>query len=86
MDNNVEKITLKDEEGRDIEFTVITKLDIESDEYVIVSPSEDEEEEAIALKIQKDESGEEVLVTIDDEEEFARVAEAYELIFSDEEM
>ncbi|WP_102400577.1 DUF1292 domain-containing protein [Haloimpatiens massiliensis] len=86
MDNNVENIVLKDEEGKDVEFNVITKLDIESDEYVIVSPVDDEEDEAIALKIQKDDHGEEVLVTIDDEEEFNRVAEAYELIFSEDEM
>ncbi|MBL4931994.1 DUF1292 domain-containing protein [Clostridium paridis] len=85
MENNVDKITLLDEEGVETEFDVLTKLDIEDNEYVIVVPSDsaDSEEEAIALKIIKDEEGNDVLATIEDEEEFQMVAEAYEAVFQD---
>lgn len=86
MDNDINTIMLIDEEGKERQFDVITKLDIEENEYVIVIPSDGEEEDAIALKIEKDKTGQDVLVTIDDENEFNMVAEAYELIFSDEDL
>lgn len=85
MENDVELIVLTDEEGKEIEFNVITKFDIEDKEYVIVIPVEGEEE-AIALKIDKDEDGNDVLVTIEDEEEFQMVCEAYEAIFSENDL
>lgn len=84
MENDVSTIVLTDEEGKEIEFEVLTKLDIEENEYVIVVPMGEDTEEAIALKVEKDDDGNDILVTIDDEEEFALVAEAYEALFSDE--
>jgi len=36
MENFLENITLTDEEGNDVEFEVITKLEIEDTEYFIV--------------------------------------------------
>jgi uncharacterized protein YrzB (UPF0473 family) len=86
MENDISTIVLTDENGEEKEFDVVTKLDIENKEYVIVIPSDEDEVDAIALRIDKDENGEEVLVTIDDEDEFAMVSEAYELVFSDEDL
>lgn len=83
MDNNVDKITLLDEEGKEREFDVLTKLDIEQNEYVIVIPSDGEEEDPIALKIVKDEDGNDILLTIEEESEFELVAEAYEALFAE---
>ena len=83
MENEVDKITLLDEDVEEKEFDVVTKLDIEENEYVIVIPSDGDEEEAVALKIVKDEDGNEVLVSIEDENEFEMVAEAYETLFSE---
>lgn len=80
MDNLFDNITLTDEEGNDVEFEVITKLDIEEDEYFIVAPVEDEEWEAIALKVIKDENGEEFFTTVEDEEEFNIVNDAFETL------
>ena len=84
MDNNVETILLNDEEGNEIEFDVLTKLDIEDKEYVIVAPTGEEDIDAIALRIDKDAEGNDILVTIEDDEEFEMISEAYEAIFSDE--
>ncbi|MGH4051355.1 MAG: DUF1292 domain-containing protein [Clostridium sp.] len=80
MDNNVETILLNDEEGNEIEFDVITKLDIEDKEYVIVAPTGEEDIDAIALRVDKDVEGNDILVTIDDDEEFEMISEAYEAI------
>ncbi|MBZ9687811.1 DUF1292 domain-containing protein [Clostridium estertheticum] len=84
MDNNVETILLNDEEGNEIEFDVLTKLDIEDREYLIVAPTGEEDIDAIALRIDKDAEGDDILVTIEDDEEFEMISEAYETIFSEE--
>lgn len=83
MENDVEKITLLDEDGKENVFEVITKLDIEDNEYVIVVPSDaPEDSEAIILKIGKDENDEDILFTVEDDDEFKIVSEAYEALFS----
>jgi len=84
MDNNVETILLNDEEGKEIEFDVLTKLDIEDKEYIIVAPTGEEDIDAIALRIDKDAEGNDILVTIEDDEEFEMISEAYEAVFSEE--
>lgn len=84
MEKDINTIVLKDENGDEVEFEVITKFDIEDKEYVIVASMEESETEAIALKIIKDEEGNEVLATVEDEDEFEMVAEAYEAIFNEE--
>ena len=84
MDNNVETILLYDEEGKEIEFDVLTKLDIKDKEYVIVAPTGEEDIDAIALRVDKDAEGNDILVTIEDDEEFEMISEAYDTVFSDE--
>lgn len=84
MDNNVETILLNDEEGNEIEFDVLTKLDIEDKEYLIVAPTGVEDVDAIALRVDKDAEGNDILLTIEDDEEFEMISEAYETIFSEE--
>lgn len=83
MDNFLENITLTDEEGNDVEFEVITKLEIEATEYFIVAPIDDENEDAIALKVVKDEDGEEYFATVEDEEEFSIVNDAFETLYDE---
>lgn len=89
MENDVTSIVLNDEDGNEIEFEVITKMDIEDKEYVVVVPKDGDEEstdEAIVLRIDKDEEGNEILVTVEDDDEFAIVSEAYETLFSEDEL
>ncbi len=83
MNNEIDTIVLQDEDGIETEFEVITKLDIEDEEYFIVTPIDDEEGDAIALKVVIDSDGNESLMTVEDEEEFELVSEAYSTIFSD---
>ncbi len=81
-DNNNEEdniIKLIDEDGKEIEFEVIAKFDVEDDEYAALLPLEGEEE-VYLLKMLYDENDELVLMNIEDEEEFSNVAAAYEAI------
>jgi uncharacterized protein YrzB (UPF0473 family) len=81
-ENNIDSITLRDENGNEIEFEVITKLEIEDKEYLIVAPK-DEKLDAVALRIDKDENGEDILSSVDDDDEFNMVSEAYNILFSE---
>jgi uncharacterized protein YrzB (UPF0473 family) len=85
MDNEeLGTILLYDENGDEVEFEVVTKLDIEDKEYVIVTPLDEDSDDAIALRIEKGEDGEEVLVTVEDDEEFEMIEEAYETLFAED--
>ncbi|MBU3195708.1 DUF1292 domain-containing protein [Clostridium algidicarnis] len=86
MEENTDTVVLKDEEGNEIEFEIITKFDIEENEYLIVASMQESETDAIALKILKDSEGDDILVTVDDDEEFEIVAEAYSAIFSEDQL
>jgi uncharacterized protein YrzB (UPF0473 family) len=83
-DQDFGTIFLYDEDGEEVEFEVVTKLDIEGKEYVIVTPMDEDTEDAIALRIDKDEDGNEVLVTVEDDEEFALIEETYETLFAED--
>jgi len=83
-DKELGTILLYDENGDEVEFEVITKLDIEDKEYVIVTPLKEDSDDAIALRIDKGEDGEEVLVTVEDDDEFEMIEEAYETLFAED--
>lgn len=85
MKNDLENIILKDENGQNSEFEVVTKFDIEDNEYVIVIPKDNKKsEEAIALRIDKDLNGNDILSTVEDDDEFSNVAKVYEELFEDD--
>lgn len=86
MEDSISSITLTDEDGNNVEFEIITKLDIEDKEYLIVIPMDTKNEDAIALRIDKDENGEDVLATVEDDDEFALVSEAFESLSFDDEL
>lgn len=87
MENDTTNITLLDEDGKEQEFEVITKLDLEDKEYVIVAPKDaGTETEAIILRIDSDEGGNDILYTIEDDDEFNMISEAYEALFSEGEL
>lgn len=81
----VEVYTLTDEDGKEGEFELIGSLDIDGQSYVALIPLEDENSEEkddedygfVILKV-VEEDGEEVFVSIDDDEEFEKVADAFE--------
>ena len=83
-----ELVTLTDDEGNEHLFAILDVIEVGSREYAILVPTEqgdeEDEEEAVILRLDKDAQGEEVLVDIEDDEEWSRVAEAWEQLIEDE--
>lgn len=73
-----EMITLLDEEGQEHNFELINIMEVDQNEYAVLLPPEDDATEAIVLKRGEDEEGNEILVDIEDEEEWEKVAAAWE--------
>lgn len=80
-----EVITLVDEEGAEHDFTVIDIIEVDGSEYAILLPVEEENDEAIILKFAHDDDGNELLVDIEDDEEWEKVADAWEEMLAEEE-
>lgn len=81
-DNGVEDgiITLLDEEGQEHDFELINILEVEDNEYVVLLSPEDNATEAFVLRKTEDEEGNDLLVDIEDEEEWQKVADAWEAL------
>lgn len=77
MDLEPDRVTLTDEEGVEREFDIIGTLQMDGNDYFALAPAEGDEDEYIVLKAVI-EDGEEVLITIDDDDEFDKVADAFD--------
>ena len=87
MADNMEQeniFTLTDEEGNEVEFEFYGELNLDDNTYLALIPLEGDEDEYVILKVEVDENGDELLVTIDDDDEFERVADAFEDTFMGE--
>lgn len=76
-------IILTDDEGHDHEFLHLDTLEVDGATYFVLMPineeSEDEEaDEAIILKLGHDAEGNEMLLDIENDEEWEKVADAWE--------
>ncbi len=79
-------IILTDDDGQDHEFLHLDTLDLEGSTYFVLMPitegdeaAEDEDaDEAIILKLGKDAEGNEMLLDIEDDDEWEKVADAWE--------
>jgi len=84
-------VVLTDDEGKDHEFLHLDTLELEGSTYFVLMPvseeeSEDEDaDEAIILKLGKDAEGNEMLQDIEDDEEWEKVADAWENLVESEE-
>ncbi|MGF7185385.1 uncharacterized protein YrzB (UPF0473 family) [Desulfitispora alkaliphila] len=85
-EENQDIITLEDEEGTEHQFSVLDIIEVEQKEYAILLPVEEDEEddEAIILRIDTDDSGNEVLHSIEEDDEWEKVAAAWESKISEE--
>jgi putative Holliday junction resolvase len=86
-----EVITLTDEDGHEHQFAILDVIEVDNKEYAILIPAgeevedEESEEEAVILRLETDETGEEILVDIEDDEEWQKVAQAWEELVDEEE-
>ena len=77
--------TLTDEDGVEKEFQLLGACELEGIEYLALIPLDDNEAgEYVILKHELDDNGEDMLVTIDDDDEFDRVADFFEVQLFDE--
>ena len=87
-EEQVEKYMLTDEEGNEHEFELIGSGEVDGVMYYAMIPSEDADKtdneflEYVILKSEVDENGDESLFTIDDDEEFDRIADFFDDMFS----
>jgi uncharacterized protein YrzB (UPF0473 family) len=86
-------LVLVDDEGVEHQFELLAELEIEQDVYRVLVPLDDEEEladeeeiEVIILKVVHDEEGNEFLSDIEDDEEWERVADAWQELVESEEL
>lgn len=84
MNNGLDKIVLTDEEGNEIEFNLVTELEIEGTKYVILSP-EGEEDVNIAMKITNEEDDNWELENVESDFELSMIEETLEILASEEE-
>ncbi|WP_297519546.1 DUF1292 domain-containing protein [uncultured Clostridium sp.] len=84
MENELNKIVLSDENGVEVTFEIVTKLEIEDSEFFLLSPEEDDDV-IIAMRVIEDEDGNTGLEPIENDVELAMIEEAYATIMSEEE-
>ena len=79
-------ITLIDEDGVEHQFEVETLLDIDNEKYAVLIPMDEEyidTNEAIIMRFGVDDDGEEILFDVDNDEEWDKVADAYDEILNE---
>ena len=87
-EEQVETFTLTDEDGNEIEFELIGSGEVDGVMYYAMIPAEEAKDENrdtfeyVILKREVYENGDESLFTIDDDEEFDRVADFFDDMFS----
>lgn len=89
MENDeMEPIVLVGEDGEEYKFDLVDVLELDDQKYAFLLPEEKyedfEEDKVIILKIEEDETGEEFLVDIESDEEWDKVAEAWEKLIEEE--
>lgn len=87
MEND--SVVLIDEDGEEHNFTMLDIIEVEGAQYAILQPEDDDpdddlEQEAIILKIEKDENGDEILSDIEDDDEWEKVADAWQDLMQEE--
>lgn len=77
----MEIVTLEDEDGNEVDFEVVDAIELDYAEYVLlapVDPEEGEENSAYLFRIDVDDDGEQMLVAVEDDGEFDRVEAAFQ--------
>lgn len=78
-------IILIDEENVEHEFEVEAFLELDGNKYAVLAPlAEGFEDEATIMRFGVDENGEEILIDIEDDEEWDKVADAYDAFIAEE--
>ncbi len=71
-----EVVVLTDDDGQEHEFNIIDTITVDDKEYAVLQPVD--EDEAIILRFGIDDEGNEVLHDIENDEEWEKVADAWQ--------
>lgn len=74
----IDVVTLTDENGEELDFVVLGEAEIEGVVYMALEPVENPNEEYVILKQVAAEDGAIDLVSIEDDDEFERVSDFFE--------
>jgi len=93
FDEEFPVLVLVDDEGEEHQFELLAELEIENDTYRVLIPLDDLDEdfdnyeaEVVILKVVFNEEGNEFLTDIEDDEEWERVADAWQELVESEEL
>lgn len=93
FEDEIETVLLTDEEGNEYLFELIAELELDGENYKVLVPLSEEEledeETEVEIRIMKsvrDEDGTEFLCDIEDDEEWEKVADAWQELVEDEEL
>lgn len=78
MEDMENVIVLENENGEKTEYEIVTDLHVDENIYYVLYPMNSEDEDAIVLRLDEDENGEYVFAEIEDDDEFDKVAQAYD--------
>ena len=87
-EGEIQIISLKDEDGNDLEFEVLDELEYEGSQYCALLPyyenpeeldeKSEEDTEILIIRVSKDENGEEFCETVDDDELFDKLSALFD--------
>ena len=80
-EEEVEIVTLSDEDGNETDFQILQVLEIEDGEYYALLPDKEDAEEYYIVRGETDEKGEKILSTIDDDDEFEKISDIFNDMF-----
>ncbi len=87
LTEEIEVYTLTDEDGNENQFELIGTYECDGNTYFALTELDAEgnqvSEEYVVLRLEKEENGEDILTSIDDDEEFDRIADYFDDLFSD---
>ena len=87
-EEKIERFTLTDEDGKEMDFELIGSGEVDGVMYYAMIPAEEADDEDrnsyeyVILRSVVDENGDESLESIDDDEEFDRIADYFDDMFS----
>ena len=84
MEDNMNIITLTDEDGVDFDMELIDVFPYQGKEYVVLLPVEDEDGDTLILEIEDNEDGEESLLSVEDTDILEAVFEMFKQKYADE--
>ena len=85
MKDELNRIVLSDENGVEVAFEIVTKLEIEDAKFYLLAPEDADEDIVIAMREVEDEEGMIGLEPVENEAQLAMIEEAYATVMADEE-